>query len=432
MTFRQSQSNGIRIIFWILIILLASACASSPPPTPAPVTTKIPTVQVSITTLTPFQPGTEATLDPYAATQIPPIASTYTPYPSHFVTPEVLSLPVAILPSAEISQLPIYNPLTGLPISDTSTFQHRPFAIKIANSPSYVRPQSGLTLADVVYEYYIEWGETRFIGIFYSNNPKMVGPVRSGRFFDEHIMRMYHAFLVFKSADKRVLSYLQGSDLKDFLVVVGFGGCSPYFTGPYQRDAYNNQFFDSTKWEDCAIEKGVDNSPQTINSSFFSEDAPESALTASRIYSTYSAYSYNYWEYDPTTYKYFRYQDANDMVNGKPEAYKPLTDAQTKLPVTAENVVVLYVPHIYENSYNVADQVFNIDLLDYGNAYVFRDGLAVPAIWHRTYQDQPLLLTELNGDPIFLRPGHTFYQVMGVNSTFTQEGTDWRFVFKTP
>ena len=120
------------------------------------------------------------------------------------------------------------------------------------------------------------------------------------------------------------------------------------------------------------------------------------------------------------------------MINGKPEAYAPLSDAQTSLPVTTANVVVLFVPHIYANPYNAHDQVFNIDLIDYGNAIVFRDGLAVPAIWHRTHEDQALLLTTLGGDPIYLRPGQTFYQVMGVNSTYSQNGEDWRFVFQTP
>ena len=109
-----------------------------------------------------------------------------------------------------------------------------------------------------------------------------------------------------------------------------------------------------------------------------------------------------------------------------------MSDAETGLPVTAENIVELFVPHIYANTYNAHDQVFNIDLLDYGNAYVFRDGVAIPAVWHRTYPDQPIALTTLDGSPIYMRPGQTFYQVMGVNSTYTQNGTDWRFVFQTP
>jgi hypothetical protein len=415
--------TGSRKLAWILIVFILAACAPAPK---MPATTLI---LPAIPTLTPFQP---LPADSVITTTTPQSEPTFTPYPTRFVRPEVLPVPVQVIPPSGTSSLNIYNPLTGLPVIDTSFLQYRPMAIKIANSPDYVRPQSGLTLADVAYEYYIEWGDTRFVAVFYSNHPKMVGPVRSGRYFDENIMRMYHAFLMFKSADPRELSYFQESDLKDFLVIVGFGGCSPYFTGPYHRDSYNNQFFNATKWAACAIKKGVDNSAQVLNGGFFSENVPESAVAVSRIFSFYSVYNYNYWQYDPATHKYFRYQEANDMVKGKTEAYTPLTDAQTSLPVTAENVVVLLIPHIYANSYNAHDQVFNIDFIDYGNAYVFRDGVAIPAVWHRKYKDQPALLTTPSGDPIYLRPGHTFYQVMGVNSTVTQNGSDWHFGFQTP
>jgi hypothetical protein len=155
-------------------------------------------------------------------------------------------------------------------------------------------------------------------------------------------------------------------------------------------------------------------------------------VDATRIYSLFSKYSYNYWGYDATIHKYFRYQEANDLVGKKVEAYIPLTDAQTGLPVTADNVVVLFVPHTFENQYDAHDEVYHIDLVDSGTAYVFRDGLAIPAIWNRTDENQPLLLTSLTGNPIYLRPGQTFYEVMGVTSTYTQSGTDWRFVFQTP
>ncbi|MBK9604393.1 MAG: DUF3048 domain-containing protein [Anaerolineales bacterium] len=82
-------------------------------------------------------------------------------------------------------------------------------------------------LADVVYEYYIEWGYP-----FYRRHVRkrlsMVGPARSGRYFDEHIARMYNAFLVFKFADPREYSYLQNSTLNEFLVVPGGSGCPPF------------------------------------------------------------------------------------------------------------------------------------------------------------------------------------------------------------
>jgi hypothetical protein len=76
--------------------------------------------------------------------------------------------------------------------------------------------------------------------------------------------------------------------------------------------------------------------------------------------------------------------------------------------------------------------VYHIDLVDSGEAFVFRDGTAFPARWYRPDTDQPIVLASLSGTPIFLRPGRTFYQVIGETSTYTQDGTDWHFSFSTP
>ena len=47
------------------------------------------------------------------------------------------------------------------------------------------------------------------------------------------------------------------------------------------------------------------------------------------------------------------------MVSKKPEAYAPLSDAQTGLPVTTDNVVVLFVPYIFANQYDAHDEVLS-------------------------------------------------------------------------
>ncbi|NIP43226.1 MAG: DUF3048 domain-containing protein, partial [candidate division Zixibacteria bacterium] len=61
-----------------------------------------------------------------------------------------------------------------------------PIAMKIPLMPrGSARPQWGLSLADHVYEYYLEKGITRFIAIFFGNNAERAGPIRSGRLFDE-------------------------------------------------------------------------------------------------------------------------------------------------------------------------------------------------------------------------------------------------------
>jgi len=435
MTFHRHNLIRLNNIFWILPALIIASCASVPTPMPVAAAQSA----LVFPTLTPFQPQPGDSINPTLDPMTPQVEPTYTPYPTKYVVNETLPTPVLVIPTPggglpDFSLLNTNNPLTGLPVSDPSLLNRRPMAIKIANSPDYVRPQSGLTLADVVYEYYIEWGDTRFIAVMYGNDSPMVGPVRSGRYFDEHIARMYHSFLMFKGADPRELSYLESSTLNDFLVIVYTQNsvCPPVKLGPERRDSYNNAFVNTAKWAYCAARKGIDNSKQILRGGFFTEKVADGGLPATRIFSLFSIYSYNYWDYDAATHKYFRYQEANDMVGQKREAYEPLSDAQTGLPVTADNVVVLFVPYTFANQYDAHDEVYHIDLLASGKAYVFRDGVATPAIWNRTDEDQPLLLTTETGNPIYLRPGRTFYEVMGVTSTYTQDGSDWHFAFQTP
>lgn len=325
------------------------------------------------------------------------------------------------------------NPLTGMMAADPSLLERRPIAVKITLFPRYVRPQSGLSLADVTFEYYIEDGLTRFIAVFYGNNATMAGPVRSGRFFDEHVARMYQAFFVFKYADPRVYEYYKDSDLKDYLVVPGNGACPPFVIGRNGRDTYNNIFLNTVKFKDCIARRaGVDNTRPPLRSGFFSYLPPQAALPAERIFTQYSADDYNYWQYLRTENRYLRYQETNDVHKEKPASYAPLTDALTGLAVKADNVVVLFVSHRFANSNEAEDEVYHIDLYGSGQAYIFRDGLALEATWKRTHLNQPLLLTNALGAPVYLKPGVTFYQVIGLTSEAWVDGADWHFSFSAP
>jgi hypothetical protein len=413
------------LTFYLLTFaLLISSCASVPDPvSAAPIQSPF--------TPTPFQPGVYDS--PFNVPFTPPPAATFTPYPTVQVRGNSLIVPVVATLSAESVFSPVaLNPLTGLPPSDPALLNRRPFAIKVANYPRYIRPQSGLTLADVVFEYYIEDLLTRFIAVFYSNDARQVGPVRSGRYFDEHVARMYHAFYVFKYADPREYTYFKSGDLSDFLVVPGFGACPPFFAGKRKIESYNNVYFNTLQWNACLAGKGVDNSRQPLRSGFFSTTFPPGALAVSRIFTHYSVDDYNYWEYDPGSGRYLRYQEADGLRDGKSETYLPLTDELTGEQVAADNVIELFVSHTFANEFEQQDEVYHINLVDSGNAFVFRDGAAFPARWMRTDIDQPLLITTISGTPIYLKPGVTFYQVIGETSSDWSDGLDWHFDFHTP
>jgi hypothetical protein len=160
--------------------------------------------------------------------------------------------------------------------------------------------------------------------------------------------------------------------------------------------------------------------------------APLSDLQGRKIVTYYSYDSYNYWEYVPETKHYLRYQETDDIRNDKPESYQPLIDASTDTQVHASNVVVLLAPHIFANTFDQEDEVYQIDLTGSGEAHVFRDGVVVPARWNRTNDDQPLLLTKPDGSMLYLRPGITFYEVIGTHSYINHGDGDWYFHHDTP
>jgi hypothetical protein len=378
---------------------------------------------------TPFQPGTENASDSLYADSAPtplflPTVSLPTAAPTDTPVPTIPPTPT--IP-------PVINPLTGLPQPDPSRLERHPMAIKVANYPRYVRPQSGLTLADQVFEYYIEGGLTRYIAIFYGNDSEWVGPVRSGRFFDEHIARMYQSYLVFKFADKRVLEYLRSTDIADFLVVPTEGSCPPFhFMTTRKLEAYNNNYFNTTLWGECVRKNGLPADKPYLSGNFSYDPPQAGGVEGVRVFTYYSKFSYNQWQYAPESHEYFRFQETGDTLDGKEEAYAPLMDNVTGLQVHAANVVVLFVYHEFANPYQEDDEVYHIDLTGSGEAYVFRDGVGYPARWNRLYKNQPLLLTTLTGEPIPLRPGITFYEVVGSNSYASQGDGEWFFHHTTP
>jgi hypothetical protein len=390
-----------------------------------------------IPSATPFQPQTSIASDsPYSDSAPTPVnLPTLTPpppMPTEFVLlPEAIPAGVSLPPFTVSGTL---NPLTGLPPADPVLLNRRPLAIKVANYPRYMRPQSGLTLADQVFEYYIEDGLTRFVAIFYGNDSEWVGPVRSGRYFDEHMQRMYHAFLVFKFADPRELGYFKGSDFANFLVTPTNGSCPPFHFLPEREktvEAYNNSYFNSTLWSDCAQRGGLDNSRQLIRDGFFSDAVPPATLGGTKISTFYSVDSYHYWLYSPQDGQYYRYQENSDTRDGE-ESFEPLVDRVTSQHVHAANVVVMLAYHAFANTYDKDDEVFQIDLTGSGEAYVFRDGVGIPARWYRTNKDQPLFFAALDGSPIYLHPGITFYEVIGSRSFVDQTDGDWNFHHDPP
>ena len=80
----------------------------------------------------------------------------------------------------------LYSPFTGEPVRALKPV----LAVKIDNIVD-ARPQTGLQSADLVYVIPVEGGLTRFMAVYSSRVPSVVGPTRSARESDLDILRQF-------------------------------------------------------------------------------------------------------------------------------------------------------------------------------------------------------------------------------------------------
>jgi hypothetical protein len=97
------------------------------------------------------------------------------------------------------------SPFTGEPVPSLN----RVLAVKIDNIVN-ARPQTGLSHADIVYVLPVEGGLSRFLAIFSSHNPPVIGPVRSAREDDLQLLRQFgRPAFAYSGATATLLPYIQ-------------------------------------------------------------------------------------------------------------------------------------------------------------------------------------------------------------------------------
>jgi hypothetical protein len=131
------------------------------------------------------------------------------------VRPKVVASPS---PSPVHQQL--LSPFTGEPVSALGPV----LAVKIDNIV-YARPQTGLTQADIVYVLPVEGGLSRFLAIFSSHFPPVIGPVRSARADDLQLLPQFgRPAFAFSGAQPQLQPVVEHSRIVNLYagVVVGY------------------------------------------------------------------------------------------------------------------------------------------------------------------------------------------------------------------
>lgn len=279
-------------------------------------------------------------------------------------------------------------PLTGL-ADPSGASQHRPaFDVKIENTPE-ARPQTGLEAADVVYEEVVDGGITRFLAIYNSTLPPVVGPVRSVRGIDPQLVWPVGGIFVYSGGASQEVARIRTAPV--LLIDESAGGSAMY--RDHSRVAPHNLY----ARPDQLITRGGQPVPppalfQYLGAGAAFNGQPAASFTVNE--SPDRSYDPTYtWDAASGTWKRSYGATPFTMSNG--------------VQIAPTNVVV------QEITYTPAPGAKGAvgQATGQGRLWVFSGGKVVQGQWTRPNVDQPARYVDATGAPILLAPGRTWVEL---------------------
>ena len=250
--------------------------------------------------------------------------------------------------------------------------------------------------------------------------PPEVGPIRSMRLPYGTIGKFFQGgCIVSASGDPSVLAQVPGCH---------------YVSGDGSN--INGTLLDITQLRQLAEQNKNPNYPVNYSGNLFSPTPPAGGVPASQVNVFWNDGNQSQFRYDTLSRAYQRFLNHPDNV----ELFTPQTDRLTGQQLLYDNVIVIYVEHI---AYAETKIDINIGLGDMGAATLFRDGQIYRIYWstvaqayeQATQRLRPLRFTDASGNPIPLKPGHTWVHVFTTASVVyeKQPGSGiWTAEFHAP
>jgi hypothetical protein len=292
--------------------------------------------------------------------------------------------------------------------------------IKVSNYPAYLRPHSGLSYADNVWEYYIGVGMTRFLALYYGQDAPQVGPVRSGRLIDPQLVLMYGGLLGLVGADTYVWEVI-----KEAIPGRYVSERPPTCPALCRESADHSVFANTSEFSEYVESIGLDNHRPNLPGMVFDPTVPGGGQRAESLWIYFSYYDQVKWDYDTGTGVFLRSQEVAQEDNTV--RLDPMTDRLTDEQLAFDNVVVLYTRHD-----EIKPELIDMDLInsDGRRGLVLRDGRLYEVSYHAISDTAPLRFYDEEGKPFPFKPGTTWFVIMGFESTL--EGLDqgaWKMRF---
>jgi len=276
-----------------------------------------------------------------------------------------------------------------------------PVAVMYDNH-SLARPQSGLAMADVIYEAPVEGGATRLMAIFNFNKQiDEIGPVRSARPYFVNWAAEYNALYVHAGGSPEALQLIKRSPIYDLNEISGIG--TLYFYRHSQKSAPHNLFTSSGRLLQALENFSLQDRQIGVYDNFFyqvnEQPVNEPIKSLSIDFADGLVYDADF-RYDSETGFFTRYQ--NNQIK---------YDGWQNLPIQVANIIVQIIP-----TETVVDNVgrLSLDIVGKGRGYLWQKSGRQEINWEKTTEYSS---TEFynQGKEIILLPGLTWILVVPSN-----------------
>lgn len=316
----------------------------------------------------------------------------------------------ATLPPVTTTTIPRASnlcPLTGLPAPQGRPPGRPALGVKVGNEPEGARPQSGLNEADIVFDTPAEGFIMRYIAVYQCENAASIGPTRSVRWVDWHLMRQFiHPMLAFAGGINPNVDQVAGFHwIRSANLLQAAAGAGHRTTNRVPPD----NLYTSTSSLYGLFPK-ANRAPNPVFT--YSRALPRGSAPTSDVGINFSYGTHVVWQWNVQSKSWIHtYSGAVDV------------DALTGRPVSATNVVMIVVNYHFgpyaESTGGSGD--FESQTVGTGAGWLLRDGRQIRVAWSRRYLISPFTLTH-GKEKVALEPGRTWVEIVpaGTVTTFSR------------
>lgn len=289
-------------------------------------------------------------------------------------------------PTVEASPTPEPEPPTTL-LSGRRGEDGQVLAVKLDNTVNS-HPHAGLMAADVVYLEEVEYGLTRFMAIYSSKYPKLVGPVRSARESDLEILEQYgRVGFAFSGANPAILGEIDSAPLYPLSNDAG----APGYSRSPDRSAPWDLFADPDE-----LLKGAPKATEAKDVGFTFDDATPSGGKKVREFTSFWPSAQARFVWSAKEDRWLLWMDGDPAMT-------------TEGPQLGGTTVIIQRVDVYPS--DLGDAYGGVtpttETVGKGDAWMFRDGQMWPITWSRPSADEGTTW-KYKGDEVALDPGQVW------------------------